>query len=193
MDKLKNLSIKKTLFLIVAVTAGVVTFLSAVSVRLCSAVRDQILLSHAFILQPAVIDPEKDGSYTLEAEDGFTDNEADEYTDSEVIAFKTAQAMIVLLPVIFSFAGIACASSIFYRIKLKEPLDALGQGIVHIADNDLSFPISYQKRMNWAGSAVHLRRCGGSCWIITGGCGLWWMNGRRSMPAFPTTCGHRSL
>ena len=118
MDKLKNLSIKKTLFLIVAVTAGVVTFLSAVSVRLCSAVRDQILLSHAFILQPAVIDPEKDGSYT----------------------------MIVLLPVIFSFAGIACASSIFYRIKLKEPLDALGQGILHIADNDLSFPISYQKQ-----------------------------------------------
>lgn len=146
MDKLKNLSIKKTLFLIVAVTAGVVTFLSAVSVRLCSTVRDQILLSHAFILQPAVIDQEKDGSYTLEAEDGLTDNEADEYTDSEVIAFKTAQALMVLLPVIFSFAGIACASSVFYRIKLKEALDALRKGIVHIADNDLSFPISYQKQ-----------------------------------------------
>lgn len=34
----------------------------------------------------------------------------------------------------------------FYRIKLKEPLDALKQGIVHIADNNLSFPIIYQKQ-----------------------------------------------
>ena len=34
----------------------------------------------------------------------------------------------------------------FYRIKLKEPLDALKQGIIHIADNDLSFSMGYQKQ-----------------------------------------------
>ena len=60
--------------------------------------------------------------------------------------FNTAQAMMVLLPVLFSFAGIACASSLFYRIKLKEPLDALKQGIVRIADNDLTYSIGYQKQ-----------------------------------------------
>ena len=85
----------------------------------------------------------------MEAGDNIPNNEAAEYTDQEVIIFNIAQTLIVLLPVIFSFTGIACASSVFYRIKLKEPLDALKQGIVHIADNDLSFSISYQKRM-WA-------------------------------------------
>ena len=74
------------------------------------------------------------------------DNETAGFTDQEVIIFNLSQMLIVLLPVLFSFAGIACASSVFYRIKLKEPLDALRQGIVHIVDNDLSFSISYQKQ-----------------------------------------------
>lgn len=146
MGKLKSLSIKKTFCLIVIITAIVVILLSAASVQICSNIRDQILLPHAFILQPSIVQPKENGSYTLEAGDNIPNNEAAEFTDQEVIIFNTAQTLIVLLPVIFSFAGIACASSVFYRIKLKEPLDALKQGIVHIADNDLSFPISDQKQ-----------------------------------------------
>lgn len=72
--------------------------------------------------------------------------EAYEFTDREIIIFNTAQTLIVLLPVIFSFAGIACASLLFYHSKLKKPLDALKQGIAHIVDNDLTFPVSYQKQ-----------------------------------------------
>ena len=146
MGKLKSLSIKKTFCLIVIVTAIVVILLSAASVRICSNIRDQILLPHAYIFQPSVVQPEGNGKFTLEASGGPANGEVSEFTNQEVIVFKTAQALIVLLPVLFSFAGIACASSVFYRIKLKEPLDALKQGIVHIADNDLSFPISYQKQ-----------------------------------------------
>ena len=146
MDRLKNLSIKKTFFLIVTVTAVAVILLSAVSVRICSNIRDQILLPHAYIFQPSVVQPEGNGKFTLDASGGSINGEVSEFTDSEKMAFKTAQALIVLLPVLFSFAGIACASSVFYRIKLKEPLDALKQGIVHIADNDLSFSIGYQKQ-----------------------------------------------
>lgn len=146
MDRLKNLSIKKAFCLIVVMTAIVVILLSAVSVRICSNVRDKILLPHAYIFQPSVVQPEGNGRFTLEASGGPANGEVSEFTDQEVLIFKSAQMLIVLLPVLFSFAGIACASSVFYRIKLKEPLDALKQGIVHIADNDLSFHISYQKQ-----------------------------------------------
>ncbi len=146
MGKLKSLSIKKTFCLIVIITAIAVILLSAASVQICSNIRDRILLPHAFILQPSIVRPEENGSYTLEAGGDIVDNETAGFTDQEVIIFNLSQMLIVLLPVIFSFAGIACASSVFYRIKLKEPLDALRQGIVHIADNDLSFSISYQKQ-----------------------------------------------
>ena len=146
MGKLKSLSIKKTFCLIVIITAIAVILLSAASVQICSNIRDRILLPHAFILQPSIVRPEENGSYTLEAGGDIVDNETAGFTDQEVIIFNLSQMLIVLLPVLFSFAGIACASSVFYRIKLKEPLDALKQGIVHIADNDLSFSISYQKQ-----------------------------------------------
>lgn len=146
MGKLKNLPIKKAFCLIVIVTAIVVILLSTASVRICSNIRDQILLPHAYIFQPSIVQPERNGKFTLEASGGPANGEVSEFTDQEVITFKTAQTLMVLLPVLFSFAGIACASSVFYRIKLKEPLDALKQGIVHIADNDLSFSISYQKQ-----------------------------------------------
>lgn len=146
MDKLKNLSIKKTFFLIVTIAAVVVVLLSAVSVKICSGIRDRILLSHAFIIQPAVIDTTGDGGYILEAKGGITADEETEFTDSEKAAFRTSQALIILLPVLFSFAGIACAGSLFYHIKLREPLDALERGISHIADHDLSFSIGYQKQ-----------------------------------------------
>ena len=146
MGKLKNLSIKKTFCLIVVITAIVVILLSAASVQICSNIRDQILLPHAFIFQPSIVQPEESGRYTLEAGGDIANNEAAEFTEQEVIIFNIAQTLIVLLPVIFSFAGIACASSVFYRIKLKEPLDALKQGIIHIAGNDLSFSMDYQKQ-----------------------------------------------
>lgn len=146
MGKLKSLSIKKAFCFIVIVTAIIVILLSTASVRICSSIRDQILLPHAFIFQPSIVQPEGNGRFTLEASGGPADGGVSEFTDQEVILFKTAQTLIVLLPVLFSFAGIACASSVFYHIKLKEPLDALKQGIVHIADNDLSFPICYQKQ-----------------------------------------------
>lgn len=145
MGKLKDLSIKKTFCLIVVITGVVVILLSTASVRICSNVRDQILLPHAYIFQPSVVQPEGDGKFTLEASGGPANGEVSEFTNQEVMIFNTAQTLIVLLPVLFSFAGIACASSVFYRIKLKEPLDALKQGITHIADNDLAFSIDYQK------------------------------------------------
>lgn len=146
MDKLKNLSIRKSFCLIIIVMVMAVLLLSAAAVRICSNIRDRTLLSHAFILQPSIVWPNENGSYTLEADGSDASNETAGFTGREVILFRTAQTLMVLLPVIFSFAGIACASSLFYHIKLKEPLNALRQGIVHIADNDLSFSINYQKQ-----------------------------------------------
>ena len=65
MGKLKNLSIKKTFCLIVIVAAIVVILLSSASVRICSNIRDQILLPHAYIFQPSVVQPEGNGKFTL--------------------------------------------------------------------------------------------------------------------------------
>lgn len=145
MDKLKNMTLKKTFSLIVLIVAAIVIFLSVVTVRTCSNVHDQITYSHALVTNGALIEIEN-GRYIL---DVVSDNITDEpvtYTDTELLICRIMELLIVLLPVSFSILGIGCAGTFFYHIKLKEPLAALKQGIRHIADNDLDFIIDYQKQ-----------------------------------------------
>lgn len=141
MDKIKNLSLKKSFFLIVTVAAIIVICLSTVSVRICTKIHDQILLSHAYIIEPIEINPIE--NKTFEFRGGA--NDAPEYTDTELLICRITEALMVMLPVLFSFLGIGCSGSLFYRWKLKEPLLALDQGISHVAENDLDFVIDYQK------------------------------------------------
>lgn len=145
MDKLKNMTLKRAFCLIVLVTTVCVIFLSVVTVRSCSRVHDQITYSHAFVTNGALIEME-DGRYILDAEsDNITDKSVN-YTDTELLICRMMELLIVLLPVTFSVTGIGFAGTIFYHVKLKEPLTALRQGISHIADNDLDFTIGYQKQ-----------------------------------------------
>ena len=146
MGKLKDMTLKKAFYLIVSVTAVIVLCLSAVSVRICSRIHDQITLSHAFRMDAAVFDDE-DGEYcVMEAENGGTEDGHTEFTDRELWICRITEILIVFLPVLFSALGIVCAGTCFYHVKLKEPLTALKQGISHIADNDLDFSIGYGKQ-----------------------------------------------
>ena len=146
MGKLKDMTLKKAFYLIVSVTAVIVLCLSAVSVRICSRIHDQITLSHAFRMDAAVFDDE-DGEYcVMEVESGGTEDGHTEFTDRELWICRITEILIVFLPVLFSALGIVCAGTCFYHVKLKEPLMALKQGISHIADNDLDFSIGYGKQ-----------------------------------------------
>lgn len=145
MGKLKDLTLKKAFCLIVAVTAAIVLLLSAVSVRACSRIHDRITLSHGFRMNAAVVDPQGSGRYIMEAETGGGEDAEDllEFTGEELWICRVTEVLMVLLPILFSFLGIVCAGAFFYRVKLREPLAALKQGISHIADNDLDFRIDY--------------------------------------------------
>lgn len=141
MGKIKNLSLKKAFFLIGVIAAIVVVFVSAASIRICTKIHDQILLSHAYIIEPIEINPTE--GKTFEFRGGA--NDAPEYTDRELMLCRITEILMVVLPVLFSFLGIGCAGTAFYRLKLKEPLSALNRGISRIAENDLDFTINYQK------------------------------------------------
>lgn len=145
MGKLKNMTLKKSFYLIVFVTAVCVIFLSAVAVRGCSKVHDRITLSHAFMVNSAMIEVEN-GRYIMDTGPNGAEGDFTICTDTELLVCRMMEVLIVLLPVIFSVIGIGCAGTFFYHIKLKEPLTALRQGISHIAKNDLDFTISYQKQ-----------------------------------------------
>ncbi len=143
MDKLKSMSLKKAFYLIVFVTVIVVIVLSAAAVRICSKKHDEITMSHAFVVNSALIYPE-DGQYIMDIETNQMADGLMEYSDTELLLCRTMEVLMVMLPVLFSVSGIGCAAVCFYHIKLKTPLKALQQGIDHISNNDLDFVIDYQ-------------------------------------------------
>jgi signal transduction histidine kinase len=145
MDKLKNMTLKKTFCLIVLVITVIVILLSALTVISCSKVHDQITLSHAFIMNSAVIESEN-GQYIMDAGSNDTTDDSIKYTDTELLICRMMELLIVLLPITYSVIGIGCAGTFFYHMKLKEPLIALRQGINHIANNDLDFAIGYENQ-----------------------------------------------
>ncbi len=152
MGKLRDMTLRKTFYLIVSATAGIVLLLSAVSVRACSRIHDRITLSHAFLMNAAVVEHGDGGYYIMDtgpesmgdAEDA--ENAPVEFTGRELWLCRMTEALMVVLPIFFSGLGIVCAGTCFYRVKLKEPLAALKQGISHIAENDLDFTMGYEKR-----------------------------------------------
>ena len=144
MDKLKSMSLKKSFCLIVLIATMIVIVLSAVTVKICSRKHDEITLSHAFIANGTLIYPEN-GRYIMETPTDDTSDDYMKYTDTELLICRIMEILIVLLPVLFSVLGIGFAAISFYHIKLKEPLQALQQGIDHISNNDLDFTIDYQK------------------------------------------------
>lgn len=146
MGKLKDMTLKKSFYLIVSVTAVIVLCLSAVSVRICSQIHDRITLSHAFRMDAIVADYNGGGYYMMDGETNGTEDGFLEYTSKELWICRITEILIVLLPILFSVLGIVCAGTFFYHVKLKEPLAALKQGIRHIADNDLDFMIGYGKQ-----------------------------------------------
>lgn len=146
MGKLKDMTLKKAFYLIVSATAVIVLFLSAVSVRVCSQIHDRITLSHAFRMDAAVYDYESGGYRTMEVETDGTEEDPTEFTRKELWICRVTEILIVFLPILLSALGIVCAGTFFYRVKLKEPLTALKQGISHIADNDLDFTMGYGKQ-----------------------------------------------
>ncbi len=144
MDKLKSMTLKKAFCFIVSVTAVIVMLLSTAAVKICSKKHDEITLSHAFVANGVLIYPEN-GQYVMEGTDNAV-SASMEYTDTELLICRTMEFLIVLLPVLFSIAGIVCAAAYFYHARLKEPLKALQWGISHVSNNDLDFAIDCRKQ-----------------------------------------------
>lgn len=148
MDKIKSYlkkqSIRKSFFSIIFLVAAIVILLSICTVSICNGIRDKILLSNAFVIQPVEINQNQNGSYEIKENPVNVNNNGD-YSKKEIIACRILEILIIVIPIFFSFLGIWCAWRLFYYIKLKEPLKLLEEGIDHISENNLDFSMTHQE------------------------------------------------
>lgn len=147
MDKIKNLSLRKTIVLYTG-TALIISFLFSALV-IHGADKMQQGIWWKYINQEKyfqAIEGEKEEgeipSYTVEiARPSLDEMTGTDRRLSELCDFLDTYAVLVI-----SFPGCMAAIFLFYKNKLKSPMEELKQASRRIGENDLDFHITYENR-----------------------------------------------
>ena len=141
MDKIRNLSVRKTILLYMAVALFFSFMLSAVIVRIAEQTQRRIWWK--YIDKEALIEAEqKAHGYIVE----IPRPGSYEMTQSEVFVSELCDFLGTYAVVILSMAGSCGAVFLFYRNKLRRPMEELAEGSKKIAENQLDFSISYENQ-----------------------------------------------
>ncbi|MDE7259195.1 MAG: HAMP domain-containing histidine kinase, partial [Lachnospiraceae bacterium] len=142
MDKIRNLSVRKTILLYMTVALLCSFLLSAVIVRIASRVQMRVWWNYAdeeayFKAVESqgpysVTDIPRPGNYEMTQSDHFV---------SELCDFLQTYTILIL-----SMAGSCVAVFLFYRNKLKKPIEELALASKKIAENHLDFNITYENK-----------------------------------------------
>ena len=140
MDKIRNLSVRKTIFLYMAAALLCSFFLTAVVDRVADQTQTQIWWGY--------VDEE---AYFKAVENEGTDFVADiprpaayEMTRTDHFVSELCDFLQTYTVLILSMAGSCAAVFFFYQNKLKKPIEELAQASKKIAENHLNFCISYE-------------------------------------------------
>ena len=142
MDKIRNLSVRKTILLYMAAAVFCSFFLSAVIVRIAS--WTQIHVWWNYVDQEAyfkAVESEGPDSVTDIPRPGCYEMTPSDHFVSELCDFLQTYTILIL-----SMAGSCAAVFLFYRNKLQKPIEELALASKKIAQNHLDFNITYENK-----------------------------------------------
>ena len=123
---IRQMNLKKALFTIVCINITAALALSLLSFWGCIAVRSQLARNRTIINIHSA---------------PFLTSSAPEPTAQTDAAVDIISVVQILLPVLIYIFALFTTASMFYRLKLKEPLAVLASGASRIIENDLDFTI----------------------------------------------------
>lgn len=147
MEKIKqqfyNMSLKKSLLLILSVALFLIIILSSTTVLLTSSLRQMILDNRTIhiAVDTAIISEDITGTYEISPSN-------DEYQYSELanqdkFIYLSATVAMIALPTLYLVLGTIFIVKIYYRLKLALPIEQLNIGIANLTNNNLDFQITY--------------------------------------------------
>lgn len=128
MERIKQMKLKKSLFTIAFINITIAFILSIFIVWVCIELRSRIDLMGGIS-----IDINSTNSIRIIQSQGLT---AQTIIIAEIISLAQ-----ILLPILIYIIALFATASMFYRLKLKEPLSLLLKGATCIIENDLNFTI----------------------------------------------------
>ena len=120
------MSLKKALFTIAFFNITIALIMSLLSVWGCTELRSQ------FAAEGFIIDIRSNNAFITQI---------NEMTGQDEILTEIISLVQLILPILIYIIALITTVSIFYRLKLKEPLEVLANGASHIIENDLDFQI----------------------------------------------------
>lgn len=143
MDKIKNLSLRKTIVLYMTISLLVCFFLSVFIMKAASNVQEYIWWK--YVDQEKYFEmtrTEEDSRYVVDVPRPHSyEMEKVDYHISEVCDFLQTFTVLIL-----SVAGSIIAVFLFYKHKLKNPIEELELATQEISDNHLDFHILYENQ-----------------------------------------------
>ncbi len=124
MERIKHMSLKKSLFTIALVNSAAALVLSLLSFWGCMKLN-------------SVLAPQEGTLIVYSDPVMVTEAPASAYTPNKISILLSA--LQIALPVLIYTAALLSTSSMFYRLKLQKPLKTLAEGASRIMDNDLDF------------------------------------------------------
>jgi len=141
-DTIRNLSVKKTILLYLVISLTVSFLLSAFVVWTASSIQEEIWWKYTDtdLYFTAVELESKRYMVQVPRPDSYEMSRLD-HGISEACDFLQTYSVLI-----FSIAGCCGAVFLFYRNKLKKPIEELEIASKRIAENDLDFRITYENR-----------------------------------------------
>lgn len=142
MDKIRNLSVRKTILLYMTVALFCSFLLSAVIVRI--AIQTQRHIWWNYVDEEAYFKAiEREGSHYVA---DIPRPSAYEMTQSDCFVSELCDFLQTYTILILSMGGSCAAVFLFYQNKLKKPIEELALASRKIAGNQLDFSISYESK-----------------------------------------------
>ncbi len=142
MDKIRNLSVRKTIILYMAAALFVSFLLSAVIAGIAQ--RAQMHVWWNYVDQEAYFKAvQREGPYYVT---DIARPAEQEMTRSDLFVSELCDFLQTYTVLILSMIGSCAAVFLFFRNKLKKPIEELGRAAKKIAENQLDFTISYENK-----------------------------------------------
>lgn len=142
MEKIKNLSLRKTIFLYMTISLIVCFYLSALVMRTASTVQNNIWWKYVDQEKYFEIAESKWGEYLTDIpRPNAHKMEKFDYHVSELCDFLQTFAVLIV-----SVAGNIIAVFLFYKHKLKDPIEELELASQQVGRNNLEFHITYENK-----------------------------------------------
>ncbi|MGX9754739.1 ATP-binding protein [Clostridioides difficile] len=131
MDKIKNMSLKKSFFFLTLSSLVIASILTAISYILLNYIYHSI--QDKYLQTPLYTE-----TITI------MQNNINQYSDFDKVLINIISTLQLVLPLIFFIGLLLLADIIFYKVKLKVPIEILNKGANEISNNNLDFYLEYK-------------------------------------------------